>query len=127
MYSIETDGIEWDWFAFDEDRHVALFSSGGSGQVPRGLLAHEAAIQALLDYFGIRCDAESWRVAADCGLFGYDVDVRGGPFRRLTVPKRALILDDVPEPHRELIARASVRGRFSTLRKLDCTLVSCKD
>jgi hypothetical protein len=125
MFSIETEGIEWDWFAFDQDRHVALLSSGGSGQVPRELLAHEAAIHALLDHLGIRCDADSWRVAADCGFFGFDVDLRGGPFRRLAVPRRPRFLEEVPEPHRGLIARTTVRGRFSKLGSLDCALVSC--
>lgn len=127
MFSIEVQGIEWDWFACDQVGHVALMSSGGSGQVPRALLAHEAEIQALLNHIGLRCDAESWRVAAEFGFFGYDVDIRGGPFRRLTSPKRPRTLDDFSEPHRRLIARATVRGRFSELRRIDCSLVSCAD
>jgi hypothetical protein len=103
---------------------MALISSGGSGQVPHGLLAHEPAIQALRDYLGIRCDADSWRRAAEVGFFGFDVDVNGGPFRRVTSPRRPRSIDDVPEPHRSLIARATVRGLFSKLRRLDCSLVS---
>ena len=124
MFSIEVHGIEWDWFACDQVGNVALISSGGSGQVPRGLLAREAEIQALRDFLGLGYDADSWRLAAEQGLFGYDVDVRGGPFRRLTRPARARTLEDVPEPHRSLIARATVRGRFSKLRRLDCALVT---
>jgi hypothetical protein len=127
MFSIEVYGDEWDWFACDQVGHVALISSGGSGQVPRGLLAHEAAIQALLDHIGIRCDADSWRMAAEFGFFGYDVDMGGGPFRQLTSPRRARILDDVLEPHKSLIARATVRGIFSKLRRIDSSLVSCPE
>lgn len=127
MFSIEVHGIEWDWFACDQVGHVALISSGGSGQVPRGLLAREAEIQALRNFLGLRFDADAWRSAAEHGFFGYDVDVRGGPFRRLTTPARARTLADVPEPHRSLIALATVRGLFSRLRRLDCALVSCAE
>lgn len=127
MFTIETQGIEWDWFACDQDGHVALIASGGSGQVPRALLAHEAAILALLDHLEIGSDGESWRVAADRGFFGFDVDVRGGPFRRVAVPKRPLTLDEIQEPHRRLIARATVRGSFARLRRLDCALVTCEE
>jgi hypothetical protein len=127
VFSIEVHGIEWDWFACDQVGQVALISSGGSGQVPRVLLAREAEIRALQDFLRLRNDADSWRLAAEHGFLGYDVDVRGGPFRRLTRPARARNLEDVLEPHRSLIARAKIRGLFSRLRKLDCALVSCAE
>tara|TARA_R110002072_G_scaffold302758_2_gene488474 strand:+ start:3991 stop:4368 length:378 start_codon:yes stop_codon:yes gene_type:complete len=119
MYSVETQGIEWDWFASDGDGHVALFASGGSGQVPPVLLEHEDAIAELLQFLGIRCDRESWAVAARGGIFGYDVDVNGGPFRRVSVPSNPILLEQVPEPHRSLISRVTVHDCFSRLRWLD--------
>ena len=119
MYSVETQGIEWDWFASDGDGHVALFSLGGSGQVPPVLLAHEHAISELMQFLGIRCDRESWAVAARGGFFGYDVDVNGGPFRRVPVPSSPITLAEVPEPRRSLICRATVHDCFSRLRWLD--------
>jgi hypothetical protein len=57
VFSIEVHGIEWDWFACDQVGHVALISSGVSGQVPRGLLGREAEIRALQGFLGIQCDA----------------------------------------------------------------------
>ena len=124
MYCVETQGSEWDWFACDGDGHVALVSSGGSGQVPPVLLAHEVAIDRLLQFLGIRCDKESWAMAADRGFFGYDVDANGGAFRRVSSPARPARLDDVPEPHRSVIGLAVVRGCFFELPLLDCSMVS---
>jgi len=123
MYCVEAEGIEWDWFACDEDGHVALISSGGSGQVPSILLAHQPAIDDLLARLGIECDEHSWRRAAERGFFAFDIDVRGGPFRRLAKPKQPKLLSDLSEPDRLLVSRAIVRGCFARLRRLDCSRV----
>lgn len=118
MYCAETWGIEWDWFACDQDGHVAIVSSGGSGQVPPILFRRAEAIQRLFDHLGLACDRDPWRLAAERGFFAYDVDINGGPFARRFVPRRPMRLDDVPEPHRGLIGLVRVRGRFAELRQL---------
>jgi len=119
MYSKEAQGVEWDWFACDLSGHVALFSSGGSGQVPPALLPHEDATASLLEFLGIRCDKGSWALAAHRGFFGYDVDANGGPFRRSALPNAPITLAGVPEPHRTLIRRVVVSARFQDSRSLD--------
>lgn len=123
MYCVEAQGVEWDWFACDEVGHVALISSGGSGQVPRTLIAQQSSIDDLLAHLKVTCDADSWQKAAERGFFAYDVDINGGPFRLVRSPLQPRTLADFSEPHRSLIARAKVRGVFSKLRRIDPSMV----
>lgn len=125
MYCVEAQGVEWDWFACDEVGHVALISSGGSGQVPRTLIAQQSSIEDLLAHLEVTWDADSWQKAAERGLFAYDVNMNGGPFPRVRSPLQPRTLADFPEPHRSLIARAKVRGVFSKLRRIDPSMVEC--
>ncbi len=125
LFCAEAHGIEWDWFACDDVGHVALISSGGSGQVPRLLLAQESAIHDLLAHLDVTLDTDSWQKAAERGFFAYDVDSNGGPFRRVGSPSQPRTLADLPEPHRSLIERAKVRGVFSELRRIETSMVEC--
>lgn len=118
MFCLETQGIEWDFFACDRDGHVALVSSGGSGQVPPFLLAHEADIEQLMEFLGVRFDGNAWDQAARRGFFAYDVNINGGPFWREASPKQPIRLDELPDPHRRLIQRVTVKGCFRWLWRL---------
>jgi hypothetical protein len=120
VYCVEVEGIEWDWFASDLAGHVALVSSGGSGQVPPTMIEHERLIHEFKNLAGIQCDERSWKVAADFGLYGYDVDVNGGPYVRLGTPSCPKCIDDLPERFRALVRQVVVQGSFDRMQTIKC-------
>ena len=120
LISSEAQGIEWDWFASDLGGSVALLSSGGSGQVPKVLLEHEALIDELFDFIGLCYDEQSWAKAAEFGLFAYDVDINGGPYTRLASPKVPRSVIDLPAPFHALVRLVVVQGHFASLHTIDC-------
>ena len=120
MYCVEVEGVEWDWLASDLAGQVALVSSGGSGQVPSVMVEQEPLIRDFMEAVGIRIDAESWRIAADFGLYGYDVNANGGPYTRLTTPVSPKCIDDLPERFRALAHRVVVQGCFDKMQIITC-------
>ncbi|MEZ4306428.1 MAG: hypothetical protein R3F14_00045 [Polyangiaceae bacterium] len=87
-------GRELDWLAIDSEGHVAFFSTAGGGYPPEAFLedteSHDAAIDVLLvmpPCTGVRFapemgpeDENTWRLAAERGLFAFDSDPNGGPY-----------------------------------------------
>lgn len=105
-------GYEHDWLACDADDHVALFTTAGAGWVPveflRDIDAHAAALDALLALaasttarFAPRYDADvvnTWKLVAERGLFAYDCEPTGGPYRQVAAPVAAVRVDALPAP-----------------------------
>ncbi len=104
-------GFELDWLASDKAGHVALFSTGGQGPVPRvvadNLAAEETAIKRLsnLPILGPCAESpsgdgnfESWIEPSRRGFFGFDWGpVPVGPYARITVPSHFLMVDDIAD------------------------------
>src|SRR5262245_7550067 len=96
----EIVGLELDWLANDADGHVALFSTAGGGYAPHELLrdteAHDAAIEAILGTpvstqarFAPQLAAgheNTWLMVAERGLYAFDSDAQGGPYRCVAAP-----------------------------------------
>lgn len=131
---LEIEGFEYDWLARDADGHVALFSTAGGGYAPPEFLedtdAHDAAIEAIIAAppvsparFAPRLKAGSkntWELVAQRGLFAFDSDFHGGPYRAVAAPELALKVEALPP----LVARVVERLEFPQLRFQELSLVS---
>lgn len=103
-------GLEYDWLAIDADGFVALFSTAGAGFAPDELLrdpeAFDAAIAAVLDTPArstVECGRDlpsgrvnTWRLVAERGLFAFDSDPSGGPYRLIAKPHAPVRATELP-------------------------------
>jgi hypothetical protein len=123
-------GLEYDWLGMDATSRVALFSTAGGSHAPPAFLldpdAHERAIDAVLAMppcttarFAPELPpnrVNTWKLAAERGLFAYDGDVHGGPYRLVAAPWVPVQFDQLPAG-----VRLVVQGlRFSRIRFEDC-------
>lgn len=97
----EIRGLEFDWLGRDADGNVALFSTAGGGYAPEEFLRdtdlHDAAIREILALaasteavFAPELAANlanTWRLVAERGLFAFDADPSGGPYRLVAAPR----------------------------------------
>lgn len=105
----EIAGFEFDWLACDRDGHVALFSTAGGGYAPKEFRsdtdAHDAAIAAILAG-PERCVSmlapalapgfvNTWRSVAERGLYAFDSDPNGGPYRLVASPEVPILVRDL--------------------------------
>lgn len=129
----DIEGLEYDWFACDGDGCVALFSTAGGGFAPDAFLrdtdAHDAALEALLASeastrarFAPEVAAglqNTWRLVAQRGVFAFESDPSGGPYRVVAAPEHPARAAQLPG------AMAAVAGaiclphlRFSELSSI---------
>jgi len=125
----DLQGREFDWFATDADGHAGLFSTAGGGAIPGAVLAtrelHDAAVAALLTApptseveFAPPVGpglANDWAAAAARGLFAFDSDPNGGPYRLVARPKAPAQPDSLPAAVRDAAATAVLDVGFSRL------------
>lgn len=104
-------GFELDWLATDQAGHVALFSTGGNGPVPKVVADHLADVQmaikqvSSLPILGACAERpsgngnfDSWFEPCRRGLFGFDWGpVPVGPCARIAVPSRFVMIHDVSD------------------------------
>jgi len=119
----DVQGLEYDWLGSDESGYVALFSTAGAGYAPQEFLrdtdAHDIAIQAVL---ALPASTEAkfspdlapglintWRLVAERGLYAYDCDPNGGPYRLIAVPAVPVRADALPA----VVADVATRFRFA--------------
>lgn len=119
-------GREFDWLGSDAEGHVALFSTAGGGYAPQEFLrdtdAHDAAIEAILA-LPVSTTARfapalpsgkknTWRMMAERGLFAFDSDANGGPYRLVAAPQAPVRVAELPA-----IAAEALGGlNFSSVR-----------
>ena len=104
-------GFEFDWLASDSDGHVAFFSTAGGGYAPEEFLRdteiHDIAIDAILAMPpktkarmapqvspGLK---NTWLLMADRGVFAFDSDPNGGPYRLVAAPEEPICIPDLPQ------------------------------
>ncbi|WP_437322431.1 hypothetical protein [Sorangium sp. So ce394] len=116
-------GLEFDWLASDADGYVALFSTAGGGYAPGEFLqntdAHHAAIDAVLASpvstvarFAQDLPPElqnTWRMVAERGLFAFDSDPHGGPYRMVAAPADPIRIFDLPRSVVDIVERLKLR------------------
>ena len=84
----EVQGVEFDWFAIDQDGHVALFATAGFGPVPASVLAASEAHDAVGESIAITGFGSSavWQSYAQVGLFAFDWSDSEGSYVRVAQP-----------------------------------------
>ena len=106
----DVQGLEYDWLATDANGCVALFSTAGGGYAPapflEGTQAHDQAIATVLAGPPVTVAAfapaippsleNTWQRAAERGLFAYDADPNGGPYRLVAAPQAPVRVEDLP-------------------------------
>jgi len=104
-------GFEYDWLAIDKDGHLGMFSTAGGGRAPQAFLAdtdaHDAGLDALIAstattsarfFREIKAGLDNaWKQAAERGLYAFDSDPNGAPYRLVAAPQDAVRIDAVPE------------------------------
>jgi hypothetical protein len=122
----DIQGLEYDWLASDSEGHVALFSTAGAGHAPREFLldtdAHDAAIDAILAgpatttarfaptvAPGLK---NTWALVAERGLFAFDCDPNGGPYRKVAAPQLPIRIESLPAAAVEVVSRIRLAVRF---------------
>jgi hypothetical protein len=108
----EVWGIEFDWVAVDCSGRVALFASAGSGQVPPQAVALDSRYEHLCTHLGIPHGPDTWRRAADAGLFAYDCSFNGGPYCLKDSPSTPITTDKLPLEHRRTVEAVAYCGEF---------------
>jgi hypothetical protein len=91
-------GFEYDWIACDGADYVGFFATAGGGYAPVEFLidtdAHDRAIQTIIAMqprtpsvlFSEEGDLTTWTRMAERGLFAFDADIYGGPYRLVAAP-----------------------------------------
>jgi hypothetical protein len=106
----DAKGFEYDWLAVDAEGFVAMFSTAGAGYAPAELLqdpeAFDSAIDAILQMpvrSAAACVRElppgrvnTWKLIAERGVFAFDSDPLGGPYRLVASPHVAVLATELP-------------------------------
>ena len=130
-------GWEFDWIALDAAGQIALLSTAGGGFVPEAVLAGAGDYDDVIDEV-LRMPAyrelayapqlaahleNTWALAATRGLFAYDADFNGGPYRRVAGPESAITVDALPRSVALVAGRVVLRGSFDTLTSIDSSIL----
>ncbi|WP_437805206.1 hypothetical protein [Sorangium sp. So ce1078] len=122
-------GLEFDWLASDADGFVALFSTAGGGYAPDEFLrdtdAHDAAIDVVLASPASTAarfapelppgSKNTWRMVAERGLFAFDSDHHGRPYRMVAAPADPIRIVDLPRLVIDVVERLKLRQvRFAS-------------
>jgi hypothetical protein len=136
--SADIEGIEHDWLAVDAAGHVGFFSSAGSGVAPRAYLDDMAAFDRAIEILGsmpktttATCKralppgyVDTWRAMAERGLFAFDSDPLGGPYRIIATPHAPVLVTDLPTDIGRLLSRVIFSSaRFADAVEIDADLV----
>ncbi|MCX5741998.1 MAG: hypothetical protein NT062_05815 [Proteobacteria bacterium] len=128
----DISGMEYDWLGCDSNGCMALFTTAGAGYAPAEFLcdteAHDIAIRAVLALpattearFFPRVAAglvNTWRLVAERGLYAYDCDPTGGPYRLVAAPVLAIQANAIPP---------AIAAVATEVRCPDCFLVHVCD
>ena len=120
IYYDKIQGLEFDWFAFDADGSLALFSTAGGGLIPSDVVPLVDAFCELADRFETPNwgTEKIWDDYANLGLFVFDGDYSGNPYKRVRVPACELapqvsdMMAGIPDMPR-------FPGRFSSIEILE--------
>jgi hypothetical protein len=103
-------GWDFEWLASDAEGHVGLFTTAGGGYMPERAWHHIEALDAALEAIyrlPISTTARfapevrsgflnTWREAAERGLFAFDSDVDGAPYSLVASPMTPVHMSEFP-------------------------------
>lgn len=131
-------GIEFDWLACDAHGHVGLFTTAGGGYAPTEFLrdtdAHDRALEVILarsrSSLALFAPAVSpglvntWQLAAERGLYAFDSDPNGGPYRLVAAPAVPITVRELPPDVADLISKLHLPINFKGHSEISATLLS---
>lgn len=128
MSRISADECEWtdmEWYGVDRQGHVAVFCSGGSGNLPEFVCEDAERAEALIRYFekapimtssvlripAIDAAEQAARNASERGLYYFDADDGTGRgatvyqtyYTKHAVPQKPLNYENLPEHIQEML------------------------
>jgi len=120
----DIEGYEYDWIACDEDGFVGMFSTAGGGYAPVAYLAetdlHQEAVDEVLRRDKVTSADMSpsvaeglqnpWKELAERGVFSYDADYTGEPYRLVGVPTAPVRLDELHLLTEKVVMGVVLRG-----------------
>lgn len=132
-------GFEYDWLAMDQGGLVAFFSTAGGGYAPdaflRDIESHDCAIEALLvgsattmAKFAPKVAPglkNTWLLAAERGLYAFDADPLGGPYRLVAAPLEPTSVNALPPDVASIVRRVPLPTiNFGDLNEISNELLS---
>lgn len=86
----DLNGIEFDWFAKDSDGNLALFATAGEGFFPTSVEAHHTKHMSISESLpSPNIGTKSvWSDYAALGLYVFDWDLPGGPYKLRATPMK---------------------------------------
>ena len=103
----EVRGLEFDFIAVDEDGHVALFATSGSGAFPAGASPGDPERELIEGLSTVGTAKQEGRGAGSCsewielgnrGVFVFDWKRPQGPYERVISPTEPVSVSSVPVP-----------------------------
>lgn len=131
-------GSEFDWLACDGEGHVGFFSTAGGGYAPDEFLRYidsfDAAIEAILTVaprtraicaLQLRPElVNTWQAMAERGVFAFDSDLFGGPYKLIASPTAPIRVDELPDQAADVVRRITYpHVRFSALAEASAELL----
>ena len=115
-------GFEHDWLACDPMGHVGMFATAGGSYAPVGYLrATELYGRAFQELLALPEQTEvlsapllkpgltnTWRDLALRGLFGFDGAFNGGAYQRVSVPRRPVLVSELPASLGRVVRRITL-------------------
>jgi len=129
-------GWDFEWLACDADGHVGLFTTAGGGFMPekawRDIQALDAALEAIYRLpttttarFAPEVRAgflNTWREAAERGMFAFDSDVDGVPYSLVASPMTPVHASDFPA----IVVDVLSRVQYAHLNFATATTISAE-
>lgn len=115
----DLQGIEFDWFAVDDEGNLAIFASAGEGFIPEPVslyfTKHEAVSESLAS--PNTGTMSVWNDYAAQGLFVFDWSLPSGPYERRAAPSTP-IAKELKERILAIGQLPTITGSFTELQRL---------
>ncbi len=120
----DIQGYEYDWLAYDNNNHVAFFTTGGEGYAPKAFLkeidAYDKAIEDILKLakttncnkfpkVGEEC-VNTWKEMSKRGIYAYDTNYDNGGYELVSTPKIPILVQELPLEIATIIKKVSLNS-----------------
>jgi hypothetical protein len=92
IYEEELEGREFDWFAIDSEGNIGLFSTAGEEVIPASVMEEYSEHDNISEQLESPNwgSSEVWSDYAALGLYVYDWNLHGGPYKRQRTPSKIM-------------------------------------
>jgi hypothetical protein len=125
-YEEEIEGREFDWYAVDSDRNIAIFTTAGEGSLPEEVLKNYKLHDEITDSLESPNwgSSEVWSDYSKLGLYVFDWDLPEGPYKRERIPNTVVATE-----LKSMILKAAVKFeiRFADIKEFKVPLNSMSE